>query len=184
MPQIGVVRMGRAVGLRGGGKHIWLACVNCGTEHWVLLSNTERGGFTGRCEACAMKGKFGAAHPRWKGGRHKDKNGYIIVSILPDDFFYPMAPQNNRILEHRLVMAKHLGRCLQSWEIVHHKGGVAKDDNRIEGLQLVSDDRHKQITILGNEILYLKKRVTLLEAEIALLRKTEASSTAYLSRRK
>lgn len=96
---------------------------------------------------------------RWKGGRIRHQ-GYIKVKLQPDSFFYPMVDHQGYVLEHRLVMAQHLGRCLHLWEIVHHKKGVAKDDNRIEGLQLVTDDRHNQITILENRIKDLERKLS------------------------
>jgi len=116
----------------------------------------------------------------WRQGRQQ-KDGYILVFISSDDFFFPMAYKRSQlsgsVLEHRLVMAKHLKRCLLPWEVVHHRNGV-KDDNRLENLELLpSRVQHApsarwqaEINKRDKEIKQLNQRVTLLEAETVLLR--------------
>lgn len=179
MYKLGELKRAGKIGYKGHNLFIWVACKDCGKERWVEYVKGKPQFF--RCRSCAGKGRHQSVETKLKISQNKlaekralgwkDKNGYTVIRLYEDNFFYPMAHCNGYVLEHRLVVAKALGRCLHRWEIVHHKRGYAKDDNRYpETLQLVSDDRHKQITILGNEILYLQKRVTLLEAEITLLR--------------
>lgn len=113
---------------------------------------------------------MGGKHHSWKGGRINQGAGYIMVRLYPDDFFYPMTMKNGYVLEHRLVMAKHLNRRLLPWEIVHHKNGQ-KDDNRIENLKLLPTAQyHLADNVTKALVRNLEKRVTLLEAENILLR--------------
>ena len=160
MNKIGDIKYGNELGYKKrpfgkGSAFIWHACITCGKERWVGC----RKGMATRlhCNSCHAKAcaRHGSANNKWKGGRYRSNN-YIFISVAIDDFFTPMRNKDGYVLEHRLVMAKSLGRCLQSWEIVHHKNGV-KDDNRIENLQLVTDDRHKQITTLEIKIKHLKR---------------------------
>lgn len=73
-------------------------------------------------------------HGSWKGGRYI-ANGYVLIYLEPSDPMYSMASQANYVMEHRLVMARHLGRPLEKHETVHHISGDTAD-NRIENLQL------------------------------------------------
>lgn len=62
-----------------------------------------------------------------------DYQGYWIVAC-PDEF-RSMATSKGRVMEHRLVMARHLGRSLRQFENVHHLNGD-RGDNAIENLEL------------------------------------------------
>jgi hypothetical protein len=104
----------------------------------------------------------------------------MVVCLDPSDFFYPMIGKGHGgIFEHRLVMARYLGRCLTRWEIVHHKNGI-KNDNRLENLELTMRGTHIHSHGKGyqdgfqkgltdgrtKQIRKLKERITELEKEV------------------
>lgn len=105
-------------------------CVVCGK----LLIGKQK-----KCCSRSCAGKLGNSQYKgenaknWKGGRVKHSDGYIRI-FKPD---HPYACYGY-VLEHRLVIEEHLGRCLIPGEIVHHINGI-KDDNRIENLELLPD---------------------------------------------
>jgi hypothetical protein len=100
-----------------------------------LKGNTNRKGWRWSKEqrlahSIIMMGKsLGIKSGQWKGGKHKNNRGYIMVLATR----YGV---RKYWLEHRLRMEDHLGRKLEPYEAVHHING-RKDDNRISNLQLM-----------------------------------------------
>jgi len=116
-----------------GGQVCWLCRCECGSER-VVSGNNLRRGISKSCGCYRQElgsNHFGEKHNNWKGGRRRQKNGYIMLSSPK----YPGATFPNKTLEHTVIMARHLGRLLRSDESVHHLNGI-KDDNRIENLEL------------------------------------------------
>ena len=83
----------------------------------------------------------------WKGGKLASYGGkYISIAIDPTDPYAVMANVGGYVLEHRLVMAKSIGRPLTSTETVHHINGDGTD-NRIENLQLRKGNHGKGVVM-------------------------------------
>lgn len=149
------------VGLAGRHKVIWLACPDCDKPRFtcarnpaprcpscsskrmrrILDLNLADHKPDCKCYRCRIgKGHFsGPKNPMWNGGRFVAPGGYIAVWVAPDDpmniMTWSASNRKNYCFEHRVVMARHIGRPLKRTEYVHHKNGV-RDDNRIENLEL------------------------------------------------
>lgn len=191
MPEIGEIEKYRYKGIgrtKSTYYHIWLPCNTCGKPKWFQCNKNGifQSHATGRCPKCgcgiANKNRTGEKSNLWKGGIHHC-GGYILLRLESDSFFYSMTNVNGYVPEHRLVMAKQLGRCLHPWEIVHHKGvrftGIEnRSDNLIDNLELCDKiGTHIKQHVTGYNAGYRKgyqdgqsKSIKELKAEIRLLR--------------
>lgn len=170
--EIGEKKSARELGYLGTTPRYWLPCKVCGKCRWVQMrwGKPER-------DICPICSRRGRSNHRWAGGRFKStRSGYILVWIDKDNPYHPMARKTSYVFEHRLVMARHLGRCLEPWEVIHHKNGI-KDDNRLENLELLpsrlahlpSIRMQQVLKEQGKQIKQLQERLTLLEAENVIL---------------
>lgn len=84
------------------------------------------------------KRKISEAHKiRGEGHLKHRTDGYIAV-YLPN---HPFSTSDGYIMQHRLLMEKHLGRYLTEDEVVHHINSV-RSDNDINNLQLMTAKEH------------------------------------------
>lgn len=109
-----------------------------------------------------LKGRTGPRASQWKGGTYLAHGyRYLLVSHLPEGdrkLAEPMVRSGGYVMEHRLVMARKLGRPLTSTEMVHHINGE-KADNRPENLALADRAAHSR------EHRLVEKRLVIMEAE-------------------
>lgn len=113
-------------------------CVNCG----AICQSNKQSNKSPRCRKCWQDWirEDPSRGPSFKRGSFVYKGGYIAV--LARD--HPNAFTTGYILEHRLVMANHLGRSLKKGEIVHHINGIT-NDNRIENLVVCTRMTHTKL---------------------------------------
>ena len=147
MPQIGEVKKGNKRPLGNRASRIWHTCVDCSKGRWVLLIKGKPRNL--RCPQCASNvwgtDERGWRHPNWKGGRIVTSDGYVAIYVPNSDKFHPMVGRRSKyggyVLEHRLVIAKNLRRCLKSYEIVHHQDGN-RVNNKLSNLHLTIRKKH------------------------------------------
>jgi AraC-like DNA-binding protein len=82
----------------------------------------------------------------WSGGRTVTGDGYIRIWVDPSDELSCMRQDSGYVLEHRLTMARHLGRPLRQDETVHHIDGN-RSNNEISNLQ-IRNGRHGKGIVL------------------------------------
>lgn len=97
-----------------------------------------------KCIKNMIKAHKGKRSFHWKGGRMKNKFGYIQV-WRPE---HENASKSGYVLEHRLIMSDFLGRKLLRNELVHHIDGN-KINNILSNLKLISIGKHTTLHFKG-----------------------------------
>ena len=137
--RIGEIQSAKRVGYKSNHLVIWSACELCGKERWVQESNGKP--HSKYCPKCSNNRRDIKTSMSQEGSKHYHTQGYVLVMLYPSSPYFGMADYNGYILEHRLVMAKHLMRMLSTDELVHHGNGI-KDDNRLENLEVTYRKEH------------------------------------------
>ncbi len=146
-------------------KYVWFVCSKCENGHWIDLYYYNKKFKNKLCISCSRSQRLqGKYNPSWNGGRHITTEGYVQVYLEKGHTYYSMTVKGrNYVLEHRLIIAKNIGRCLKPWEVVHHKNGD-RQDNRLSNLELLSSKKdHIPSMVIQSYIRKLENRIKVLE---------------------
>lgn len=180
MPKVGDITRGKELGNKDAKhKFIWAECPHCHRTRWVRIPRMSSPTIKTLVPCAHCNGILPRSHPpltlaqrkhlsdirsgeksvNWRGGRFISTHGYVLIWLPKTDFFYPMANKNGNVFEHRLIMAKHLQRCLHSWEVIHHIDRN-KQNNCLSNLSLTDISSHNGLTSIVKQNIFLHKENT------------------------
>jgi len=115
-----------------------------------------------RSEFCVKHRRtyIGKDNPNWKGGRIKNRDGYILLSLRD----HPRANARHQVFEHIVIWEKAHGPTPKRWQI-HHINGV-KDDNRLENLIALPPKSHHHNSPLRKQLKTAQARIRDLEYQL------------------
>lgn len=152
----------------------WIQCAVCGKIVWKPSAWLKRTARPTCCKHCAgilrgqawgtlgYKGRHawseaaersfsakmsGAGNPAWKGGVtyfRKHGNYKPIKYVRCPTLFLGMARKDGYVMEHRLLVASELGRCLKCAEVVHHIDHDPQNNDLRNLVLFASNTAHKK----------------------------------------
>ena len=125
-------------------------CIDCGR---VVARRSKR------CRPCADKAmgprRRGDNNWQWKGGRSKDRYGYVHILVAPEK------RKGHRYRPEHILVWEAANGPIPEGHIVHHINSI-KNDNRLENLEVISRSEHRHR--------HGEQRIAELEAEARALR--------------
>jgi hypothetical protein len=121
-------------------------------EEWKQHAHKGRAAWTPESEAALLERMTGDTNPAWKGGVtyfRKHGNYAPIKYVRCPQAFLPMARKDGYIMEHRLIVARLLGRCLKRSEVVHHKDHDPTNNDPANLMLFSSNTAHKRYEAKG-----------------------------------
>ena len=117
-------------------------CPVCGKSFESFRDKRTKNRFC--CLACRDQwnslNRRGINHPRYKGRIDYGPDNKYVAVLSPH---HPFCDSKGYVLEHRLIVEKHLMRFLEPTEVVHHIDGNTKN-NSVENLAVMNKKEHDQ----------------------------------------
>ena len=116
-------------------------CRNCNDKSWLIECACGCGGIISRYSKHTQLQKYIKNHgnglANYKGGRHPDKDGYMLILKKG----HHRSNTEGYVREHILVYEDHYKCCIIPGAVIHHINKI-RDDNRIENLELMFNSSH------------------------------------------
>jgi len=118
------------------------------------IAHLSRPAWTEQSRQSYLRKMTGPNNPAWKGGvtyfrKHGNYKPIKYVRCPPE--FLPMARKDGYVMEHRLIVARIMGRPLTRTEVVHHVDHDPQN-NDPSNLELWPDNRSHKLAEHGKHV--------------------------------